>query len=600
MKKNIVCALLSLSISATLLSGCGAKSTAPTAATQADTSAVADTSETAKTNDAASGKKQKNRTADNAKADSGTQYEAEAPAYDTGNYLAAEGATADAAAYAESGYYEEYYDPYYGYGYYNTEEYNDITENGFSNAKTSPLSTFAADVDTASYSNFRRMVEQGYSLGYFPEGSIRTEEMVNYFTYDYEEPKKGDIFGVKATISDCPWNDEAKLMVLGINTKTMKKSKMPDSNIVFLIDVSGSMSSSNKLPLIKDSMELLIENFDKNDRISIVTYASGTDVKLNGASGDEEKKILRAFNRLKAGGSTNGGEGLKLAYEVAEENFIEDGVNRVIICSDGDFNVGITSQEELEDLISKEKESGVFLSVLGFGMSNYSDVTMETLADKGNGNYAYIDNLQEAKKVLVDEMTSTFVTVAKDVKLQVEFNPAMVYEYRLVGYENRGLAAEDFKDDSKDGGEMGAGHQVTAIYEIILADDVDYDEDLKYQDTKINKKGNKKDEYCTLSIAYKEPDGDESEYREFPIGEEEYTRHPDEDYIFASLVAEASLALRGSEYLVDVTPEEALEDILSELDDMYDLDEYREEFYDLMEYVSGNSYGYGYDYYYEE
>ncbi|MCR4990781.1 MAG: VWA domain-containing protein [Lachnospiraceae bacterium] len=589
MKKRIVCVLLSIMISASMLMGCGASDKA---------ASTAEATESEMTSSSKESKKEKNGNKDHVDM---AEVESE-PMADAGYY---EGADYEAAAFAPSSasekhssnsYYDSYYEEYYP-DHYNTEEYSGINENGFSDAVKNPLSTFAADVDTASYSNFRRFVMQGYGLGDFPSGSLRTEEMVNYFKYDYAEPKRGEIFGVDATISECPWNEEAKLMILGINTKDMKKDSMPDSNIVFLVDVSGSMSDSNKLPLIKESMELLVENFDKDDRISIVTYASGTEVKLEGASGDEHKKILRAFNRLNASGSTNGGEGIKLAYELAEENFIKDGVNRVIICSDGDFNVGLTSQSELEDLISKEKESGIYLSVLGFGMYNYSDTTMETLADKGNGNYAYIDTLSEAKKVLVDEMTSTFVTVAKDVKFQVEFNPAMVREYRLVGYENRGLASEDFTDDLKDGGEMGAGHQVTAIYEIVLSDDKNSDTDLKYQDTKISKKGNKKDEYCTLSIAYKEYDKDRSEYKEYPIGADNYTKRPDDDFIFASLVAEASLALRNSEYLVDVESYEAIEDITETLEDM-DLDEYREEFYDLLTEITDQNYGYDY-YYYE-
>ena len=579
MKKRIICTLLSIMITASMITGCGS-------AKVADATAPSSVSEETSSDAPSSSKKhntKRNTESENAKGDTGATAPSEA--YD---YAATEEACLDAGSCYDGGYNysykcEEPYDSYNYYrNYYNTEEYSGITENGFASAMTSPLSTFAADVDTASYSNFRRFVNQGYRLGDFPAGSLRTEEMVNYFTYNYDEPENGDIFGVNATISDCPWNEDAQLMILGINTKTMRKSKMPDSNIVFLIDVSGSMSDSNKLPLIQQSMELLMENFDENDRISIVTYASGTEIKLNGASGDEERKIMRTFNRLQAGGSTNGGDGIKLAYEVAEENFIEDGVNRVIICSDGDFNVGLTTQSELEDLISKEKESGIFLSVLGFGMYNYSDTTMETLADKGNGNYAYIDTLSEAKKVLVEEMSSTFVTVAKDVKLQVEFNPAMISEYRLVGYENRGLAAEDFTDDTKDGGEMGAGHQITAIYEIVLADGEDDGSDLKYQDSSISKKGNRKDEYCTLSIAYKDPDRNKSQYEEYPIGAENYTRRPDDDFIFASMVAEASLALRDSEYLVDVTPDEAVEDIIDELENMRNLDEYQEEFLDLM------------------
>lgn len=479
----------------------------------------------------------------------------------------------------ETSIYDDYYRDYYN----DNEEYSVIKENDFSDVKTSPLSTFAADVDTASYSNFRRFVDEGYRLGELPTGAIRTEEMVNYFTYNYEQPSRNEVFGVNATISDCPWNKDSKLMVLGINTKDMKPERRPDSNIVFLIDVSGSMKNANKLPLIQNSMEMLVDQFGENDRISIVTYASGTDVVLDSEYGDDHRRIMRAFNRLKAGGSTNGGDGIKLAYELAEKNFIEDGVNRVIICSDGDFNVGLTSQSELEELIKKEKESGVFLSVLGFGMRNYKDTKMETLADCGNGNYAYIDTIGEAKKVLVDEMMQNMVTVAKDVKLQVEFNPALVSEYRLIGYENRALAAQDFKDDTKDGGELGAGHEVTAIYEIKLASDRNSDSDLKYQESELTDKGKAQDEYCTVSIAYKDIDSDSSKYLEFPIDADNYTKRPDDKFVFASSVAECSLALRNSEYLVDVTPEEAIEDIIEIIEEMDGLDEYQEEFVDLLE-----------------
>ena len=475
--------------------------------------------------------------------------------------------------------YPEYFEP----GNFNTEEYSSIKESSFLKTLTSPLSTFAADVDTASYANFRRMVNSGYKLNDFPSGAIRTEEMINYFKYDYAKPEGDEPFGVTAVVGDCPWNADVKLLNIGITTNDMDAYDIPSSNIVFLIDVSGSMMDDNKLPLIVDSMELLIENFGKDDRISIVTYASGTKVVLNGERGDHRDKIMNAFRSLRAGGSTNGSGGITLAYETAEENFIEDGVNRVIICSDGDFNVGLTSQSELQDLIEKEKETGVFLSVLGFGMYNFSDTNMETLADWGNGNYAYIDTLNEAKKVLVDEMTSTFVTVAKDVKFQVEFNPATVSEYRLVGYENRAMAAEDFTDDTKDGGELGAGHQVTVLYEIALANGAADGIELKYQDTpNLSSKGADSDEYCTLSIAYKAPDGDTSSYLEFPIGTDNYTKTPSDDFLFAACVAETSLALRSSEFLKDPTPVNALEHVKRYLSDRKDLTDYQEEFEELV------------------
>lgn len=471
----------------------------------------------------------------------------------------------------------DYYD-----SYFNTEEYSSIRENGYSNTALTPLSTFAADVDTASYSNFRRFVNQGCSLSDFPSGAIRTEEMINYFKYNYNKPNGDTPFGVTAVISECPWNSNVKLMSLGITTNEMDALDIPSSNIVFLIDVSGSMQASNKLALIKQSMSLLIDKFGADDRISIVTYANGTSVVLDGERGDHKRQITKAFNGLQAGGGTNGSDGIVLAYRTAEKNFIENGVNRVIICSDGDFNVGLTSQSELEDLITKKKESGIFLSVLGFGMYNYSDTRMETLADCGNGNYAYIDTLAEAKKVLVDEMTSTFVTVAKDVKFQVEFNPATVAEYRLVGYENRAMAAEDFTDDTKDGGEIGAGHQVTVLYELVLADEASESTDLKYQASTISDKGAAGDEYCTLSIAYKEPDGYTSNYLEYPIGIENYTETPSDDFLFAAYVAETSLAIKDSEYLKDISARAALKNIREYLAQRNELTEYQAEFEELI------------------
>lgn len=467
------------------------------------------------------------------------------------------------------------------------EKYNSTQENDWISVEKKALSTFAADVDTASYSNFRRMVLDGYDLYSIPADAIRTEEMINYFTYNYEEPDKDEVFGVTSQVSVCPWNRDNLLMTIGVNTATLDSRDIPDCNIVFLVDVSGSMRGAQKLPLIQKSMAMLTDKFDENDRISIVTYASGVETVLNGCSGDNSRKIIRAFDKLSAGGSTNGGDGILRAYEIAEENFIEDGVNRVIICSDGDFNVGLTTQRELENLITEKKESGIFLSTLGFGMGNYSDVTMETLADKGNGNYAYIDDLTEAKKVLVDEMSSTFVTVAKDVKFQVEFNPAAVADYRLVGYENRVMSSRDFTDDTKDGGELGAGHQVTVVYEICPVENEE-ETDLKYQNKKRTVKGSEYDEYCTMSIAYKEPAGNRSRYLEYPINYNNYTNRPSDDFNLAVAVAQASLAIKGSEFIVDYSAEEAIEDsyrTIRRLEKKYD-DEYVSEFADLLEELS--------------
>lgn len=522
----------------------------------------------------------------------GSNYHNTSPTQKVETIYEYEGSVDDGYSYtaeAEYDYYSEpYSEPYYEPSYYkNTEKYNTIKETGFSSASMSPLSTFGADVDTASYSNFRRFVEDGYSLSSIPGDAIRTEEMLNYFTYNYKEPKNGDVFNVSATISDCPWNKEVSLLSLGINTKSVDKREIPPCNIVFLIDVSGSMSDDNKLPLVTRAINEAMDNFGKDDIISVVTYSSYVTTVLSGVRGDKKHEIEDALDSLYASGCTNGGEGLKTAYSIAEENFIEDGINRVIICSDGDFNVGITSEDALYNLISNKKDTGIFLSTLGFGMGNYSDVTMETLADNGNGNYAYIDTYEEAKKVLVEEMTSTLFTVAKDVKFQVEFNPATVSEYRLVGYENRSLSAKDFKDDTKDGGELGAGHQVTVLYEIKLNDGEDPYSNLKYQDSseekkELSDKGKSMDEYCTLSIAYKEPDKDTSEYLEYPIGVDNYTKRPDDDFVFASMVATTSLALRDSEYLEDYSPKEALDKVVDTLRDIELNDEYKEDFYYLV------------------
>ncbi|MCR4865949.1 MAG: VWA domain-containing protein [Lachnospiraceae bacterium] len=580
MKKKMVIWLLTLTIAVSTVAGCGASNeTAPAS----DTSTAVDY--------AAS------ETYDDVEYEPAAESPAEAPSTSEQSASKKSGMRNDStlsfnsAATAES---EAWYDNTYDYKGYDIpdasgEDYTVNEENGFFNVMDSPLSTFAADVDTASYSNMRRFVNEGYGLYDFPAGSIRAEELINYFKYDYAAPKNGDRFGVDAQVSDCPWNKNNKLMILGVNTKELKEKNRPDSNIVFLLDVSGSMSSANKLPLLKDAMELLADNLTENDRVSIVTYASGTDVIIDGVSGDQTNKINRAFEKLKAGGSTNGEGGIELAYEIAQENFIKGGNNRVILATDGDFNVGKCKGDDLKELISEKKETGVFLSVLGFGMGNYSDTTAETLADAGNGNYAYIDSIKEAKKVLVDEMSSTLYTVAKDTKLQVEFNPALVKEYRLIGYENRALAAQDFTDDTKDGGELGAGHQVTAVYEIRLADSKDTNSDLKYQDNVISDKGWSKDEWCTLSIAFKDPDKNESQYMEFPIGANNYTSKPSEDFMFATSVAEYAMALTDSEYLVDMTREEAIDQAIKNVKKIDPDDEYKQEFLELMEMVSGTA-----------
>ena len=350
---------------------------------------------------------------------------------------------------------------------HNTEAYDRIVENPFLAVMQNPLSTFSIDVDTASYANARRFLNQGMLP---PPDAVRIEEFVNYFLYRYEPPKdKETPFAAAVTIADCPWTPEHRLARIGIKGWEMPRSERPASNFVFLLDVSGSMQPQNKLPLVKQSIRMLTEQLDERDRVAMVVYAGASGLVLPSTSCDDKRAIYEALDRLDAGGSTNGGAGIQLAYDVATQNFLPGGVNRVVLASDGDFNVGVTDQGSLTRLIEEKAKSGVFLTVLGYGMGNVKDATMEKLADKGNGNYAYIDTLNEAKKVLVEQMQGTLVTIAKDVKIQVEFNPAQVSAYRLLGYENRMLRAEDFNDDTKDAGEIGAGHTVTALYELVPA-----------------------------------------------------------------------------------------------------------------------------------
>lgn len=490
------------------------------------------------------------------------------------------------------------------------EEYTEYAEKGFVSPVNQPLSTFAADVDTASYSNFRRMVNEGFSIEEFPAGAIRTEEMVNYFKFNYAKPQDKVPFGVTAKVAKCPWNEESCLMTLGITTNDMDAKDIPSSNIVFLIDTSGSMMADNKLPLIKNAMTLLCEQFGKDDTISIVTYANGINTVLEGMPGDKDRKIINAFSGLSASGGTYGEGGIERAYELAEEYFIKGGVNRVILCTDGDFNIGACTGTELEKLISEKKDSGIYLSVLGFGMGNLSDSTLETLADCGNGNYAYIDTLLEAKKVLIDEMTSTLVTVAKDVKFQVEFNPATVSAYRMVGYENRELAERDFRDDSKDGGEIGSGRCITIMYEFFPVDNKE--RNLRYQKSEDVKVEGNTDEYCLLSVAYKNPNAltpdtkdAKSAYISYPISVEHYMDKPDDDYKFASMVAMTSLALKDSDFLLDYTTYRgcdryaAIEYAYNELKNLKLDDEYKEEFVDMLDDLlqRGISSNYSYRFY---
>lgn len=422
-------------------------------------------------------------------------------------------------------------------GWFNSEEYTANDENVFKNARTSPLSTFSIDTDTASYSNLRRYV---LGLGMAPpNGAVRTEELINYFDYDNPLPTDGTPFAVSTETAQCPWNGENKLVKIAVQGDELTE-KQP-SNLVFLLDVSGSMYTIEKLPLVKKSLKMLLEQLDENDTISIVTYASGTGVALESTPVSEKGKIIEALDALSAGGGTSGAAGINLAYEQAEKHLI-DGNNRIILCTDGDFNIGASSTGDLEKLITEKRDKGIFLTVLGFGMGNYKDSKMETLADKGNGSYAYIDNEREAKKVFVDEMPKTLYTIAKDVKIQVEFNPAEVKEYRLVGYENRILNNEDFENDKKDAGELGCGANVTAFYEIVPADGTE-SIDLKYQTSETTGS----DELMTVKVRYKDPNGTESKLIEMPIGND-VTAEPSGDFKFAAAIAELGMIINDSEY----------------------------------------------------
>lgn len=484
-----------------------------------------------------------------------------------------------AADCCEEYYEEEYYDGYVED--YNTNEFEAITENSWCSVATTPFSTFAADVDTASYSTLRNDIMNGYEVY---ASAIRIEEMINYFHYDYEEPKGNEKFGVYTEYADCPWNEDTQLALVSLNTEDIDFSEAPDSNLVFLIDTSGSMYDENKLPLVQQSLTMLVENLGENDRISIVTYAGSDTVVLEGVSGDNYYEITSAIDSLEAGGSTNGAAGIETAYEIAEKYYIEDGNNRVILATDGDLNVGITSESQLEELIVEKKETGVYLSVLGFGYGNYKDTKLETLADNGNGNYAYIDSIFEAKKALVDDMGANLITVAKDVKLQVEFNPALVKGYRLIGYENRAMATEDFSDDTKDGGEMGAGHCVTAIYEIVP---IDSDMEITTTESKYNntdstyEEGKYNDELFTVSVRYKEPDEDESKLSSYVCTTDDYNKKGSDNLRWAASVAAFGMYLKDSEYMGDTDIDLILE-LATSVED-YKEDDYKAEFIDMVE-----------------
>ena len=435
-------------------------------------------------------------------------------------------------------------------GDYNTEDYDNIVENKFLAATQNPLSTFSIDVDEASYSNVRRYLENG-SIP--PAGAVRIEEMINYFDYDYTKPTNGEPFTVNTEISDCPWNPQHKLVHIGLQGKEIPVDNLPASNMVFLVDVSGSMNEANKLPLVQASMNMLVDQLREKDKVAIVVYAGSAGLVLPSTSGVSKTKIKEAIDNLEAGGSTAGGEGIKLAYKTAKENFIKNGNNRIILATDGDFNVGASSDDELVRMIEQERKSGVFLSVLGYGMGNYKDNKMQQLADKGNGNHSYIDNISEARKVLVNEFGSTLFTIAKDVKIQIEFNPSKVQAYRLVGYENRMLASEDFNDDNKDAGELGSGHTVTALYEVIpvgVKDDFTKSVDpLKYQSSEKKIFSNNTDEIMTIKLRYKKPDEDVSKLITHPVMDNHTAvENTSNNFRFSAAVAEFGLMLRSSEY----------------------------------------------------
>jgi Ca-activated chloride channel family protein len=483
--------------------------------------------------------------------------------------------TGGVAAYDMSGRYNNNF---------NTEGYSTIHENGYKSVLNNPLSTFSIDVDRASYSNIRRFINQGQRP---PIDAVRIEELINYFKYDYPEPRNDHPFAVYTEIAECPWDDSHYLMHIGLKGNDIDKENLPASNLVFLLDVSGSMNSPNKLPLLKSAFRLLVNELRAEDRVSIVVYAGAAGVVLQPTPGNKKEEILEAIDHLNAGGSTAGGEGLKLAYKLASENFMAEGNNRIILATDGDFNIGMSSNAEMERLIEKKREEGVFITVLGFGMGNYKDDKMEIIADKGNGNYAYIDNIQEARKVLVSEFGGTMFTIAKDVKFQIEFNPATIKSYRLIGYENRLLNDEDFNDDRKDAGEMGAGHTVTALYELVP---VGSDEEgpsidpLKYQEERrVVRQGISK-ELMTIKLRYKKPEGEKSILMEIPVKKEVLAFNKSSaDLRFSAAVAGFGMLLRDSEHRGNSTLESVIEIALNSRGD--DEEGYRGEFIRLVKTV---------------
>jgi len=463
------------------------------------------------------------------------------------------------------------------------EGYKGIAENGFQSAMDIPLSTFSIDVDAASYSNVRRFINSGQLP---PKDAVRIEEMINYFNYNLPAPTNNEPVAIHTELSAAPWNPQHRLLRIGLKARVVATDKLPASNLVFLIDVSGSMNQTNKLPLVQSSLKMLVDQLRPQDKVAIVVYAGAAGLVLPSTPGNQKTTIKDAIDRLSAGGSTAGGEGIKLAYKTAVQNFIKSGNNRVILATDGDFNVGASSDGDMETLIEQERKSGVFLSVLGYGMGNYKDSKMETLADKGNGNYAYIDNITEARKTLVSEFGGTLFTVAKDVKLQLEFNPAKVASYRLIGYENRLLNKEDFNNDQKDAGDMGAGHTVTALYEIIPAgvhDKFTHSVDpLKYQKAEKPATNFISNDMLTIKFRYKEPTGSASKLSQAVVLDRPVEfKNTSVDFRFATAVAEFGMLLRDSEFKQGSKYNEAIEMARAAKGD--DHEGYRAEFVKLAE-----------------
>jgi len=475
---------------------------------------------------------------------------------------------------------------------FNTEAYAYQADNAYMDVAGNPLSTFSIDVDSAGYSNMRRFIQQGQRP---PRDAVRIEEMVNYFPYNYTAPKDDKPFAASMEVASAPWNPQHRLVRIGLKGREIPEAERPALNLVFLLDVSGSMNEPNKLPLVKESMKLLVEKLKPTDRVAIAVYAGASGLALPSTSIEKKQEILAAIDALTPGGSTNGAMGIQLAYDIAKANFIKDGANRVVLCTDGDFNIGVTNQGDLTRLIEEKAKSGVFLTVLGFGMGNYKDDTLEKLADKGNGNYGYVDNFAEAKKLLVNQLSGTLVTIAKDVKIQVEFNPALVKSYRLIGYENRMLKKEDFNNDKIDAGEIGAGHTVTALYEVVpigedSPSDVPAVDALKYQSEKKAKlaKVVGSAEMLTLKVRYKAPTSDVSSKLEFPLVDSGSAfAAASQDFKFAAAVASFGMMLRESPHKGSTS----FDAVLGWAEDGFgqDKDGYRREFMELVKRTKGIS-----------